>query len=94
MQTSTPKLAGVFSVLYESSVSFMDGRGNLVQFEPRQFGRDITFLRISVNTRQKAWLDKVRARGEMLAGSYRVIDGDSAFQKQVKFEKISRYPDL
>ena len=57
----------------------------------RLAGRDIIFLYISVDTNQKAWLDKVRERGDMLAGSYRVLDDDADFQKQIKLEKLPRY---
>ena len=57
----------------------------------RLAGRDITFLYISVDTNQKAWLDRVRAQGDMLAGSYRVLDDDADFQKQIKLKSIPRY---
>ena len=57
----------------------------------RLAGKDIEFLYISTDTDRKSWLDKVREHGDMLAGSYRVLDTDVDFLKQIRLDKIPRY---
>ena len=39
-QTSTGKFGGSFFRPYESTIAYIDGKGDLVLFEPRQIGRD------------------------------------------------------
>lgn len=57
----------------------------------RLTGQNIEFLYISVDTNRKAWLDKVREHSDMLADSYRILDTDVDFLKQIKLDKIPRY---
>ena len=57
----------------------------------RLAGQNIEFVYISIDTNRKAWLNKVREYGDMLAGSYRILEEDADFLKQIRLDKIPRY---
>ena len=61
------------------------------ELHKRFAGKDVVFLFISTDSNQKSWLDKVNENADLLSGSYRVLDHDADFLKQIKLEKIPRF---
>lgn len=61
------------------------------ELHKRFAGKDVVFLFISTDSNQKSWLDKVHENADLLSGSYRILDADADFLKQIKLEKIPRY---
>ena len=61
------------------------------ELHKRFAGKDVVFLFISTDSNQKSWLDKVNENTDLLSGSYRVLDPDADFLKQIKLEKIPRF---
>ena len=61
------------------------------ELHKRFAGKDVVFLFISTDSNQKSWMDKVNENTDLLSGSYRVLDPDADFLKQIKLEKIPRF---
>lgn len=43
------------------------------------------------DSNQKSWMDEVNENTDLLSGSYRVLDPDADFLKQIKPKKIPRF---
>ncbi len=57
----------------------------------RMAGKDIAYIFISTDTNRKNWQDAVQQHSDLLAGSYRILDSDADFLKEIRLEKIPRY---
>lgn len=57
----------------------------------RMAGKDIAYIFISTDTNRKNWQDAVQQHSDLLAGSYRILDFDADFPKEIRLERIPRY---
>ena len=57
----------------------------------RLSGYDICFLFVSTDTNRKNWERKVREHSDVFDGSYRIIDPDATFLKEIRLSSIPRY---
>lgn len=57
----------------------------------RLAGQDIVFLYISTDTSRKNWLDSVHELADVMSGSYRILDNNVDFLKEIHLDKIPRY---
>jgi len=57
----------------------------------RLAGQDVDFVFISTDTKQKDWLRKAKENADVMVESYRILDNDAIFMKQVQLDKIPRF---
>lgn len=61
------------------------------ELHKRMAGREVVYIFISSDTSRKSWQDAVRKHSDLLAGSYRILDFDADFPKEIRLERIPRY---
>ncbi|SKC64545.1 Redoxin [Bacteroidales bacterium WCE2004] len=61
------------------------------ELHKRMAGKDVVYIFISSDTSRKSWQEVVRKHSDLLAGSYRILDVDADFLKEIRLERIPRY---
>ena len=54
-------------------------------------GKDVTFLFLSTDTDRNAWLNALREESGTMTDSYRILDPDAPFLKELQLRSIPRY---
>ena len=59
--------------------------------QKRLSGQDIVFLFLSTDTDGHAWRNAVKEESETMSDTYRILDGDTPFIKELRLNTIPRY---
>jgi len=60
------------------------------ELHKRMAGQDVQFLFFSMDSAESLWLKAVQQNADILTGSYRILDSDAVFLKEIQLTKIPR----
>ncbi len=61
------------------------------ELQKRLSGKAVTFLFLSTDTNRKAWLNAVKEEADAMTETYRIVDPDPVFLRELKVRTIPRY---
>ena len=61
------------------------------QLQKQFSGQGITFLFLSTDTNRNAWLEAIKEEAETMLSSYRILDLNHPFLKELRLDSIPRY---
>ena len=61
------------------------------ELQKRLAGKAVTFLFLSTDTNRKAWLNAVKEEADAMTETYRIVDPDPVFLRELKVRTIPRY---